>query len=318
MSLSSPQLIVPNGGEVISQVKPFLKWAGGKSQLINQIKTYLPPQLQQRTLLKYAEPFIGGGAIFFFLAKNFPLPHLFISDMNRDLILAYKTIQQDVEALIECLSDIQHNYFQMTLEQQKAYFYHIRTQFNENQATINPAAIAPASIIRAAHLIFLNRTCFNGLYRVNSKGAFNVPFGRYKNPKICDAQNLRAVAKVLKKTEIQHGDFTACQHFIDPQTFVYLDPPYRPISKTARFNSYAKNGFDDNEQRRLATFCQQVDDSGAKFMLSNSDPHNEAPHDNFFQEIYTAFTIRKVLAKRAINSKGTKRGEITELLITNY
>lgn len=317
MSSYSPQLVFPFVDEVISNAKPFLKWAGGKSQLISQIKIYLPPHLQQGTITKYAEPFVGGGAIFFFLAKNFHLRKFFISDMNKDLILAYKVIRQDVGALIELLSDIQSEYFQMNPDRQKVYFYGIRTNFNENHTKINLSVICQDAILRAAQLIFLNRTCFNGLYRVNSKGEFNVPYGSYKNPKICDAENLRNVSKVLENAEIHHGDFTACRNFIDHQTFVYFDPPYRPISKTASFNSYSKNRFDDNEQIRLATFCRQVNDAGAKFMLSNSDPHNEDPHDDFFQKIYEKFTIRKVLAKRAINSNGAKRGAITELLITN-
>jgi len=318
MSAFSPQMTFPFADEIILNAKPFLKWAGGKSQLIGQIKTYLPPHLGQGTISKYAEPFIGGGAVFFFIAKNFQLRNFFISDMNKDLILAYKIIQLDAETLIELLSDIQYRYFQMNCDQQKAYFYDIRTSFNENHAKINFAVASHDSILRAAHLIFLNRTCFNGLYRVNSKGEFNVPFGSYKNPKICDAENLRDISKVLEKSEIHHGDFTACRSFIDHQTFVYFDPPYRPISKTASFNSYSKKRFDDNGQIRLAAFCRQINDAGAKLMLSNSDPHNENPHDDFFQEIYEGFTIEKVAAKRAINSNGSKRGEITELLIMNY
>ena len=317
MSALSPQMIFPFVDKVVPKAKPFLKWAGGKSQLINQIETYLPPHLQQGTM-KYAEPFIGGGAVFFFIAKTFQPRDFFISDMNRDLILAYKTIQQDVETLIELLSDIQYAYFQMSPERQKAYFYDTRTNFNENRGQINFSVVNHDSIRRAAQLVFLNRTCFNGLYRVNSKGGFNVPFGSYKNPKICAAENLRGVSKILAKTQIHHGDFTACRSFVDPQTFVYFDPPYRPISKTASFNSYSKKRFDDDEQIRLATFCRQVNDAGAKLMLSNSDPHNENPHDDFFQEIYAGFTIRKVSAKRSINSNGAKRGEITELLVTNY
>lgn len=300
------------------KAKPFLKWAGGKSQLINQIKTHLPRQLQQGTIPKYAEPFIGGGAVFFFMARNFQLREFFIADTNRDLILTYKIIQQDVEALIELLSDIQYEYHRMNSEQQKAFFYETRTSFNENLESVNVSLLNQQAIHRAARLIFLNHTCFNGLYRVNSKGAFNVPFGSYKNPKICNADNLKSVANLLANTHIHHGDFTACEHFIDHQTFVYFDPPYRPISKTASFNAYAKGRFDDDEQKRLATFCRLINDTGAKLMLSNSDPHNRNPHDNFFQTLYEGFTIRKILARRAINSNGSKRGEVTELLITNY
>lgn len=318
MPINSLQKKLPFIQEMTPHAKPFLKWAGGKSQLINQIKTYLPQQLQQGTISKYVEPFVGGGAIFFFMSKNFQLREFFIADTNRDLILTYKTIQQDVEALIELLSDVQYKYHQMSSEQQKAYFYNTRMTFNENLGAIDISIVNHQSLRRAAQLIFLNRTCFNGLYRVNSKGEFNVPLGSYKNPKICDAENLRSVAKTLVNTDIHYGDFTACRSFIDQQAFVYFDPPYRPISKTASFNSYSKGRFNDGEQKRLATFCKLVNDTGAKLMLSNSDPHNENPQDNFFQASYTGFTIRKVSARRAINSNGTKRGEVTELLITNY
>lgn len=318
MSAFSMQMSFHFVDEVVTKAKPFLKWAGGKSQLLNQIETYLPSHLRQGAVLKYAEPFIGGGAVFFFIAEHFPIREFFISDMNQDLILAYKTIQADVEALIELLYNIQHEYFQMSPEQQKAYFYNVRTTFNKNRVNTGSSVLDYDPILRAAHLIFLNRTCFNGLYRVNSKGEFNVPFGSYNNPQICDEDNLRNVSKILEKTKIYYGDYTVCKSFVDHQTFVYFDPPYRPISKTASFNSYSKERFDDDEQMRLANFCRQINDVGAKLMVSNSDPHNENPHDDFFQETYAGFTIRKVNAKRAINSNGSKRGEITELLITNY
>jgi DNA adenine methylase len=313
-----PQTLFPLVDEPIPKAKPFLKWAGGKSQLIRQIETYLPPSLLQGTISKYAEPFIGGGAVFFFMAEHFQLREFFISDMNKDLILAYKTVQADVEALIELLSEIQHDYFQLSPEKQKTYFYDLRTDFNQYDGEINFSQVTRDDVFHVAQLIFLNRTCYNGLYRVNAKGEFNVPYGKYKNPKICDAANLRNVSQLLAKTDIHYGDFTACSRFVDYQTFIYFDPPYRPISKTASFNSYSTKRFDDDEQVRLAAFCRQLNDVGAKILLSNSDPHNQNSQDDFFQEIYAGFTIRKVVAKRAINSNGAKRGEITELLVSNY
>ncbi len=303
---------------VSTKAKPFLKWAGGKGQLLSQIKAYLPEDLRTGKLCKYAEPFIGGGAVFFFMAEHFPMREFFLSDMNQDLALAYKILQTDVETLIELLHNIQDEYFQMSSAQQKLYFYNLRTAFNRSRSQASLSALDHHATLRVAHLVFLNRTCFNGLYRVNLKGEFNVPFGSYNNPGICDADNLRNTSKILENAKIHAGDFTDCEHFLDPQTFIYFDPPYRPISKTASFNSYSKNRFDDDQQIRLANFCKQVDQLGAKLMVSNSDPHNEDPQDDFFQKIYAGFTIRKVTAKRAINSNGSKRGEITELLIMNY
>ena len=298
--------------------RPFLKWAGGKGQLLGQIGQHLPADLQEGRLTKYAEPFIGGGAVFFLIANDFDVREFFISDMNEDLILAYRTIQQQVEGLIERLDEIQRQYIGLNPDCRKRYFYEARRLFNQNRARIDRSSPSQDAALNVARLIFLNRTCFNGLYRVNLSGEFNVPFGNYNNPKICDAANLRSVSRAFQSAEIHYGDFTACRNFVDEQTFVYLDPPYRPISKTASFNSYSKNPFGDDEQTRLALFYRELDRAGAKLMLSNSDPQNEDPHDMFFEDIYAGFSIHKVLAKRAINSKGGKRGEITELLITNY
>lgn len=318
MTIAAPQLTFSFFDDVLTNAKPFLKWAGGKGQLLNQIKQYFPLELEQRAISKYAEPFIGGGAVFFFIASNYQIDKFYISDMNENLILTYKVIQQNVDTLIEVLSEIQHRYFQLDFERQKLFFYEMRTAFNAEQYKIKKLVVDNDSVLQAARLIFLNRTCFNGLYRVNSGGGFNVPFGSYKNPRILDTENLEAVSSLLAKTEIRHGDFTICEDFADSETLIYFDPPYRPISRTASFNSYAKNPFDDSEQARLAAFFRRVNDKGAKLMLSNSDPHNENPDDNFFQELYKGFVIHKVLAKRAINSNGAGRGEITELLITNF
>lgn len=300
------------------RAKPFLKWAGGKNQLLSQIEVNLPVGLKNGRITKYAEPFIGSGSLFFFMAHQFQLTDYFIADINKDLILAYRVIQQEAEALIQLLGDIQNKYLPMQPSQREAYFYDTRTAFNENQSTISYEATDPTSIQRVAQLIFLNRTCFNGLYRVNSKGEFNVPFGRHKKPKICAAKNLRRVSQLLEMCQIHHGDFTACRDFVDEQTFVYFDPPYRPLNQTASFNTYAQKRFDDAEQQRLANFYQELAAQGTALMLSNSDPHNEDPTDNFFQTLYAGFTIQKVTARRIINSDGAKRGNITEILVTNY
>ena len=298
--------------------RPFLKWAGGKGQLLGQIGRHLPSDLRDGKLSKYAEPFIGGGAVFFLIANQFGVGEYFISDMNEDLVLAYRTIQQQVEELIERLDEMQRLYLQMAPERRKEFFYDVRRQFNLCQIRSDDSAPIQDAALHVARLIFLNRTCFNGLYRVNSRGEFNVPFGNYRNPRICDAANLRSVSMSFQNAEIHCGDFTACESFVDEQTFVYLDPPYRPISRTASFNSFYKKPFDDDEQKRLGRFYHELGNAGAKLMLSNSDPQNENPHDRFFEDLYGGFNIHKVLANRRINSNGAKRGPITELLVTNY
>ncbi len=299
------------------KAKPFLKWAGGKGQLLPQIGQHLPTGLWEGSLTKYAEPFIGGGAVFFQIANSFNVREFFISDMNEDLVLAYRTISQQVELLIDRLQTIELLYHGLNADGRSEFFYDTRDLFNQGR-TSSLATAPEDEAERVARLIFLNRTCFNGLYRVNSRGDFNVPHGKYRNPRICDATNLRSVSRSLQNADIRFGDFTACRDFVDENTFVYLDPPYRPISKTANFNSYFKEAFGDEEQRRLAHFYQELGNAGAKLMLSNSDPHNENPDDSFFQDLYAGFSIHKVSASRRINSNGAKRGPITELLISNY
>ena len=299
------------------KAKPFLKWAGGKGQLLAQIGQHFPPELWEGSLTKYAEPFIGGGAVFFQIASNFNMHELFISDMNEDLVLAYRTISQQVELLIEQIQLIERLYRDLDADGRSEFYYDTRLSFNQDRPLVTGGAPEDTAE-HVARLIFLNRTCFNGLYRVNSRGHFNVPHGNYVNPRICDAANLRSVSRSLQNTEIHFGDFTACRDFVDENTFVYLDPPYRPISKTANFNSFYKHPFGDDEQKRLAHFYQELGDAGAKLMLSNSDPHNENPDDSFFEDLYAGFSIHKVSANRRINSNGAKRGPITELLIANY
>ena len=299
------------------KAKPFLKWAGGKGQLLAQIGQHLPPGLWEGSLTKYAEPFIGGGAVFFQVANSFSVDEFFISDMNEDLVLAYRTIRQQVELLIERLQAIERVYQLLDVDGRKEFFYETREMFNQRR-TLGSGAAPDEEAGHVARLIFLNRTCFNGLYRVNSSGEFNVPHGNYKNPRICDVANLRSVSRSLRNAEIRFGDFTACRDFVDENTFVYLDPPYRPISKTASFNSFYKSPFGDEEQKRLAHFYQELGNAGAKLMLSNSDPQNENPDDSFFEDLYAGFSIHRVFASRKINSNGAKRGPITELLIANY
>jgi DNA adenine methylase len=302
----------------LPQVKPFLKWAGGKGQLLEEIKQIFPDELTTGKIHKYIEPFVGGGAVFLHVARSYPVEEFFLYDLNPELILAYKTIQKDVQELIEVLKDIQEKYLALDERERKTYFYHTRSQFNQRRKQIDFNNYNYEWIERTAQIIFLNYTCFNGLFRVNAKGEFNVPIGRYKNPTICNESNLRALSKILAKTHIHQGDFTECQQFVDRNTLVYFDPPYRPLSKTSNFKSYYSKPFDDSEQLRLRDFFRLLDKQGAKLILSNSDPKNEDDNDNFFDLAYSGYQIKRVKAARYINSKGSKRGEINEILIMNY
>jgi DNA adenine methylase len=299
-------------------VKPFLKWAGGKSQLLEQIKKNLPEELTSGSIKRYIEPFIGGGAVWLHLAQLYPIDEFFISDVNAELVLSYKTIQTNVEELITLLEIIQGKYLSLNEEKRQEYFYYTRLQFNSQREQLDFQNYDKSWIERTAQIIFLNRTCFNGLFRVNSKGNFNVPMGRYKKPTICDQKNLRAVSKILQKTHIRCGDFTECEEFVNEQSLVYFDPPYRPISKTANFTSYSEQTFDESEQLRLRDFFRLLDKKGARLILSNSDPKNEEETDTFFEVAYEGYTIKQVKATRNINSNTSKRGYINELLIMNY
>ncbi|MEA5570058.1 DNA adenine methylase [Calothrix sp. UHCC 0171] len=299
--------------------KPFLKWAGGKGKLIEQMSHYFPQGLIDGSIKRYVEPFIGGGAVFFYLASNYEdIKEFYLFDINPELILAYQTIQQNVEELIEELSSLQTEYFSLSSQEQTQYFYKIRTNFNSQKQEIDFHNYSPSWIQRTAQIIFLNRTCYNGLFRVNSKGYFNVPVGRYKNPKICNKENLFSVSEVLKKAVIKLGDFELSKQFSDSSTFTYFDPPYRPISKTSNFTSYSENNFSDTEQLKLSRLFKQLDAIGVKLMLSNSDPKNQDQNDNFFDDIYSEYKIERIKAARSINSNSSKRGEIKELLIMNY
>lgn len=285
--------------------KPFLKWAGGKGQLISEIEKRLPPELETGQIDKYVEPFVGGGAAFFFIAQRYEhIKHFYLFDINEDLVNCYNAIKNNVKSVIRKLRNIKNKLPDYGKPSRNKFYYQIREEFNKDR---DPAK-----------LIFLNKTCYNGLYRVNKKGDFNVPFGDYKNPTICDEDNLRNVSEVLQKAEIICGDFEKSNKFIDEKTFVYFDPPYRPISSTASFTSYSKEDFNENEQIRLSNFCRHIDDKGSKFLLSNSDPKNENKNDTFFERHYRGFTIDRVKATRVINCKGAHRGEINELLIINY
>jgi DNA adenine methylase len=266
----------------------------------------------------YVEPFVGGGAVFFYLGQRFSFDQSAIFDANEELILMYRVLKKSTKKLIHELESLESAYISKSNEDRERLFYLVRDSFNQKKPEINFHTYDAEWVTRAAQSIFLNRTCYNGLFRMNRKGEFNVPFGRYKNPRILNEDNLHNVATLLKTTTIILGDFTRCKKFVDNSTFVYLDPPYRPLSDTSSFTSYSKDGFSEADQRRLAVFFKELDKKGAKIMLSNSDPRNEKPDDSFFDELYADYTIERVPAKRSINCNGARRGNINELIITNY
>ncbi len=298
--------------------KPFLKWAGGKSQLLKTLNKFFPPDLKAGKIQNYFEPFVGGGAVFFEIAQNYPIENAFLYDINPELILTYKVIQKEVGSLIELLDEYQYRYLKLGSKERKRFYYSIRDRYNQNRNKIDFHNFSMDWIERAAQVIFLNKTCFNGLFRFNQKGEFNTPQGKYECPKILDRINLLRVAKVLELAEIQCKDFREIKKDIRPNSFVYYDPPYRPISQTSNFTSYSKNGFGDREQIALANLFKEFNKIGIFQMLSNSDPKNTDPNDDFFDSLYHGFEIHRVPAKRMINSDSSKRGEINELIITNY
>lgn len=302
----------------IPAARPFLKWAGGKGQLLPAFNELYPSALKAHQIKQYHEPFLGSGAVFFDVMQQYKIRSAYLYDVNEELVLTYRVIQQNVADLLEFLYRFQETYRPLGKQKREAYFYEMRTAFNLQRFHIDYNNFHDNWISRAAQLIFLNKTCFNGLFRVNSKGEFNTPVGEYANPVICDESNLLAVSALLDKAVIKKADFAAVAKKADPSSFIYFDPPYRPISKTAHFKAYHKNDFDDKEQLRLSEVFRQLDKKGIKLMLSNSDPKNNNPKDDFFDKMYQGFNIMRVPAKRIINADASKRGKINELVITNY
>jgi len=290
--------------------KPFLKWAGGKTQLIEQIKNNLPKDLMNKPFT-YIEPFVGSGAVLFWVIENFSnIKRAVINDINTDLTNSYLTIKNDVGTLIQILEKWETEYHKLAEnpERKKEYYYKKRELFNSRKSEQTK---------QTALFIFLNRTCFNGLYRVNRKNEFNVPIGSYKKPQICNKPNLKSVSKALQNVEILNGDYSETLKYADENTFFYFDPPYKPLSNTSSFNSYSKDIFGDAEQIRLKEFCALLDKKGHQWILSNSDVKGKNPQDNFFDDLYATFNILRVNARRSINANPQKRGLLTELLITN-
>ena len=276
---------------------PFVKWAGGKGQLLSKLDKYFPIKIT-----RYFEPFIGGGAVFFYIVsqKNMQFES-FISDINEELIIAYTTIRDHIEELITILKNHENEYKKSPTE----YYYKLRKNANLSN-----------DIERTARFITLNKTCYNGLYRVNKNGIFNVPIGRYKNPLICDSENLRNISIILNhsNTNLHVSDYKKMLlEKTQEEDFIYLDPPYYPISITSNFTSYTNNGFTNKDQEELAKIFKKLTDRGCQILLSNSD-------SEYIRELYSEFKedIIEVKVQRAINSKGSKRKGYTELIIRNY
>ena len=272
------------------KAKPFLKWAGGKGQLLRQYEPLFPDKFNS-----YLEPFVGGGVVFFHLFSTGRLDNgkrIILIDSNEELINCYEVIKENVESLISILSGPK-------FVNKKDVYYKIRSEEPKDK------------VERAARTIYLNKTCFNGLYRVNSRGKFNVPFGGYKNPLICNKENLRAVSRTLQYVNIKLDDFTVCLNFARKDDFIYFDPPYQPLSQTASFTGYTKDLFREADQERLLDVFRKLGKKGCKVMISNSDT-------KFVRKLYKGYRIETVFAKRAINCKPSGRGKITELVILNY
>ena len=291
------------------KLKPFIKWAGGKGKLLPQIRQMYPQGLG-KTITKYAEPFVGGGAVLFDIISTYRLEQIYISDINKNLINTYNTVKNNHKELIEILSYIETQYLSLNADMQKKFYYLKRDEYNNMYNTCN--------IQKAALLIFLNKTCFNGLYSVNKNNMFNVPAGKYKNPKIYSIENISAISEALKYIDIIAESYTNVYEFADEKTFIYFDPPYRPLTNTSSFTAYTDNNFGDKEQISLAEFIEKIEKKGTYILLSNSDPHNIDNSDMFFDNLYCKKKINRIYAPRMINSKGNNRDYISELLISNY
>lgn len=291
--------------------KPFVKWAGGKGSLISQLVESLPHDFAVQQNITYIEPFVGGGAMLFYMLTHYPnIKRAIINDVNEDLINCYLLIKNKPGKLIVFLRSIKDEYCQLpNLDKKSQYYYQMREKYNNNEFSQEE---------RAACFIFLNKTCFNGLYRVNTKGKFNVPFGKYEHPNICDEELIIADHKVLQNVEIYAGGYeNITNHLGKRYNFIYIDPPYRPLSGSACFIEYTHNIFDDTEQEKLKIYCDLLTQKGCKIMQSNS---NSVDNDgmSYFAKLYNTYSVNQILAHRFINAHAGKREKETELLIMNY
>jgi DNA adenine methylase len=296
----------------LKPARPFLKWAGGKGQLLDRFAQYFPKALADGSIDTYIEPFLGGGAVFFHVMPNFPVKSAYLMDVNPEL-----------ENLIIQIGQMEKAYLRLGESARKVRFLKVRSDFNQALPGMDFRKYTTTWVERTAQILFLNKTCFNGLFRVNSKGVFNVPFGSYINPTILNPDNLRKASVLLAKADIRQGDFRELltkKNTIKTGSFIYYDPPYRPLSATASFTSYSQGGFGDSDQKQLAQMFQALDRRGVYQMLSNSDPKNTDPQDDFFEEQYSKYLDRmfRIPASRSINANAASRGRINEIVITSY
>ncbi len=297
--------------------KPFIKWAGGKSQLIPEIAKRLPQYITSGRPYQHIEPFCGSAAVAFYLLESrHPPTKIILNDINTDLIDLFKVIKFHPQDLLNFLKTIQNEYNGLLgKEEKKPYYYDRREQFNQRKDD---------PIKRAGLFIFLNRAGFNGLYRVNSKNEFNVPIGNYKQPKFVFEDGILKASKLLQNVALYNLSFEDILDKVnygedkEVPAFFYFDPPYKPLNESSNFTSYAKGSFHDADQLKLKQFCDLLDRQGYQWLLSNSDTTNFDPSNTFFDDLYANYTVERVKASRSINSKGNKRGQINELLIRNY
>lgn len=290
--------------------KPFVKWVGGKGNLLNILESQLPADFDSQTDVTYIEPFVGGGAMLFhMLTRHQNIRRVVINDINKGLIRCYQLIKEEPQTLIELLRPFEQRYYELNDEEREQYYYEIRKKYNEDNLSANE---------RAAYMIFLNITCFRGMYRENASGGYNVPFGHYSKPKICNVDVIMADHEALKKVDIYCGDYKkVISHLGKGYNFIYLDPPYRPLSGSNNFNQYSKSGFNDKEQEELKTFCDRLSSRDCHWMLSNSDSFY-LDGTSYFESLYKGYYLNKVLAPRFINAHADKREKQSEVLITNY
>ena len=274
------------------------------------MESQLPADFDSQTKVTYIEPFVGGGAMLFhMLTTHKNIRRVVINDINKDLIRCYQLVKENPQTLIDLLRPFEQRYYELNEDGRRLYFYEVRNEYNNSELTADQ---------RAAYFIFLNHTCFNGLYRENGSGGFNVPFGRYKNPKICNVDVIMADHKVLSKVDIICGDYkNILSHLGKGYNFIYLDPPYRPLSGSNNFNQYSKSGFNDKEQEELKTFCDRLSSRDCHWMLSNSDSFY-LDGTSYFESLYKGYYLNKVLAPRFINAHADKREKQTEVIIKNY
>lgn len=296
-------------------VKPFVKWAGGKGKLLKTLEANLPTDFIEKKEVTYIEPFVGGGAMLFYMLEHYPnINRVIINDINPALINCYRRIRNNHNTLVRELKKIHDMYYTLeSYEQRKELYYRLREEYNQ-------MAVATRNTIRAAALfLFFNKTCFNGLYRENNKGGFNVPFGRYANPTICNEQVISDVHDALQRVEITLGNYTDIMQLVnwEEYNFFYFDPPYRPLLGANNFKQYTLNAFNDPEQEELKIFCDEINEHGGFFMLSNSDSEI-APGENYFEKLYKAYNVQKVYAPRIINAYKPGVQMTKEILVKNY